>query len=55
MDFMTQLLNWNKMEAILVMIDCFSKLAKKVPIKTIVDLVKLFHDLWVDTMECHNS
>jgi len=55
MDFMTQLLKWSKMEAILVVIDCFSKLAKKVLTKTIVDLAKLFHNLWVDTMECHNT
>ncbi len=31
MDFMTQFLEWNGMDAILVVVDCFSKLANMVP------------------------
>jgi len=40
----------NGMDAILVVVDRFSKLAKMAPIKTIAttfDLVKLFFDMWV--------
>jgi len=35
MDFMTQLPKWNGMDAILVVVNWFSKLAKMVPTKTI--------------------
>jgi hypothetical protein len=34
-DFMTQLLEWSKMDTILVVINQFSKMAKMAPIKTI--------------------
>ncbi len=50
MDFMTQLPKWNGMDAILVVVNQFSKLPKMVPIKTIIitcDLVKLFFDMWI--------
>jgi hypothetical protein len=50
MDSMTQLPEWNGMDAILVVIDQFSKLAKMVSTKTIVtafDSVKLLFDMWV--------
>jgi hypothetical protein len=51
MDFMTQLPKWNGMDAILVVIDQFCKLAKMVPTKIVVttfDLAKLFFDMWVN-------
>jgi len=50
MEFMTQLLEWNGMDAIFVVVHQFSKLAEMVPAKTITttfDLVKLFFDMWV--------
>ncbi len=50
MDFMTQLFKCNGMDAIFLVVDQFSKLAKMVPTKMIVttfDLVKLFFDMWV--------
>jgi hypothetical protein len=50
MDFMTQLFKWNKMDAILMVVDRLSKLVKMVPTKMITvifDLVKLFFDMWV--------
>ncbi len=50
MDFMTQLPKWNGMDAILVVVNQFCKLAKMAPTKTITttfDLVKLFFDMWV--------
>lgn len=49
MDFMTQLLKWNGVDAILVIVIRFSKLAKMVPTKTITtfDSTKLFFDIWV--------
>lgn len=42
MDFMTQLPKWNGMDAILMVIDQFSKLAKVVPTKIIITTF----DLW---------
>jgi hypothetical protein len=36
MDFMTQLLKWNGMDAILMVVEQFSKLAKVVPTKIII-------------------
>ncbi len=50
MDFITQLLKWNEMDAILVVVNQFSKLAKMVPRKTIAttfDSTKLFFDMWI--------
>jgi hypothetical protein len=50
MDFMTQLLEWNGMDAILVVVDHFSKLAKMAPTKMVMitfDSTKLFFDMWV--------
>jgi hypothetical protein len=50
MDFMMQLPKWNGMDAILVVVNWFSKLAKMVPTKTTAttfDLKKLFFDMWV--------
>jgi hypothetical protein len=49
MDFMTQLPKWNGMDAILVVVDKFSKLAKVAPIKMITtfDSAKLFFNMWV--------
>jgi hypothetical protein len=50
MEFMTWLFEWNGMDAIFVVVDRFSKLAKMAPIKTITttfDSVKLFFDMWV--------
>jgi hypothetical protein len=50
MDFMTHLLEWNGMDAILVVVNQFRKLAKMAPIKTIAttfDSTKLFFDMWV--------
>jgi hypothetical protein len=50
MDFMTHLLEWNGMDAILVLVDQFCKLAKMAPTKTIAttfDSAQLFFDLWV--------
>jgi hypothetical protein len=36
MDFMTQLLKWNGIDVILMVVDQFSKLAKMAPNKTIM-------------------
>jgi hypothetical protein len=50
MDFMTQLLEWNGMDAILMVVNRVSKLAKMVIIKmitTIFNLAKLLFDMWV--------
>jgi hypothetical protein len=50
MDFMNQLFKWNGMDAILVLVDQFSKLAKMALTKTIVttfDETKLFFNMWV--------
>jgi hypothetical protein len=50
MDFMTQLLKWNGMDVIPMVVDRFSKLAKMALIKTITatfDSIKLFFDMWV--------
>ncbi len=49
MDFMTQLPEWNGMDAILVVVNRFSKLAKMAPTKTIItfNLAKLFFNMWV--------
>jgi hypothetical protein len=47
---MTQLPEWNGMDAILVVVDQFSKLAKMTLTKTIVttfDWTKLFFHMWV--------
>jgi hypothetical protein len=49
-DFMSQLLKWNGMHAILMIVDKFSKLAKVAPSKIIIttfDLVELLFDMWV--------
>jgi hypothetical protein len=50
MDFITQLFKWNRMDAILVVVNQFSKLAKMAPTKTIVitfNSTKLLFDMWV--------
>ncbi len=50
MDFMTQLIEWNGMDTILIEVKRFSKLAKIIPTKTIAttfDLAKLFFGIWV--------
>jgi hypothetical protein len=50
MDFMSQLLKWNGMDAIFMIVDLFSKLAKVDPSKIIIttfDLMKLLFDMWV--------
>jgi hypothetical protein len=50
MDFMTQLLKWNGMDAILIVINQVFKLAKMVPTKMVTitfDLLKLFFNMWV--------
>jgi hypothetical protein len=47
-DFMTQLSKWNGMDAILVVVNQFSKLAKMAIIKMIAttfDLIKLLFDM----------
>ncbi len=49
MDFMMQLPKWNGMDAILVLVDQFSKLAKMAPTKTTIttfDSTKLLFDMW---------
>jgi hypothetical protein len=49
MDFMTQLLKWNGMDVIPMVVNRFSKLAKMALIKTIkttFDSIKLFFDMW---------
>jgi len=48
MDFMTRLPKWNGMDAILVVVDQFSKLMKMALTKMIMttfDLAKLFFDM----------
>jgi hypothetical protein len=50
MDFMNQLLEWNGMDAILVVVDQFSKLAKMALTNTVAtsfDWIKLFFNMWV--------
>lgn len=50
MDFMTQFVEWNGMDTILVVVDYFSKLVKMVPMKNIMitfELAQLFYDMWV--------
>jgi hypothetical protein len=50
MDIMTQMPKWNGMDAILMVIDQFFKLAKMALTKTIMttfDFMKLFFDMWV--------
>jgi len=49
MYFMTQLPKWNGMDAILMVVNQFSKLPKMAPstIVIILDLVKLFFDMWI--------
>jgi len=50
MDFMTQLFKWNGMDAILMVVDQFSKLAKVVPTQIIIttfNLAKLLFIIWV--------
>ncbi len=50
MDFMNQLLKWNGMDAILMIVDQFSKLAKAAWSKIIIttfNLMKLLFDMWV--------
>jgi hypothetical protein len=50
MDFIRHLLKWNGMDAIPVVIDQFSKLAKMAPTKMIAttfDSTKLLFDMWV--------
>jgi hypothetical protein len=50
MDFMMQLLEWNGMDVILVVINQFSKLAKIVPTNMIItnfNSLKLLFDMWV--------
>jgi hypothetical protein len=48
MDFITQLLEWNGVDVIFMVVDRFSKLAKMAPTKTITttfNLAKLFFDM----------
>jgi hypothetical protein len=50
MDFMTCLLEWERTNAIFVVVDKFLKLAKCAPTQTnatIVGTTKLFFDMWV--------
>jgi hypothetical protein len=50
MDFMMQLLEWNGMDVILVVVNQFSKLAKIVPTNMIImnfNSMKLLFDMWV--------
>jgi hypothetical protein len=50
MNFMTQLPKWNGMNAILLVVDKLSKLAKMAPTKMITttfDSAKLFFNMWV--------
>jgi hypothetical protein len=50
MDFMTCLLEWERMNAIFVMVNKFLKLAKFAPTQTnatTVGTTKLFFDMWV--------
>ncbi len=49
MYFMTQLPKWNGMDAILMVVNQFSKLPKMAPtmIVIILDLVKLFFYMWI--------
>jgi hypothetical protein len=49
MDFMTQLVKWNEVDTIIIVVIRFSKLAKMVPTKTITtfDSTKLLFDIWV--------
>ncbi len=57
MEFMNQLLEWNGMDAIFVVVDRLSKLVKIVPTKTITttfDLAKLFLTCGSSIRGCHN-
>ncbi len=57
MGFMAQLLEWNGMDAILMVINWFSKLVKMAPIKTITttfDSIKLFLICGLSIMGCRN-
>jgi hypothetical protein len=50
MDFMTQLLKWNGMDAILIVINQVFKLTKMVPTKMVTitfNFLKLFFNMWV--------
>jgi hypothetical protein len=50
MDFMTCLPKWERMDAIFVVVDRFSKLVKFALIKintTVIRMAKLFFDMWV--------
>jgi len=50
MDFMTQPLKWNGMDAILIVINQVFKLTKMVPTKMVTitfNLLKLFFNMWV--------
>ncbi len=50
MDFMTQFLEWNGKDTILILVNQFFKLVKMVPTKTITttfDSTRLLFDMWV--------
>jgi hypothetical protein len=50
MDFMTCLPEWERMNAIFVVVDRFSKLAKFAPTQTnamVTGTTKLFFDMWI--------